>query len=128
MYDLIRTLLAAELTELRVELLLKLARDAGQQLRTVDPAALKDIIQIVHTKLPADPKTMSSRTRFMVETLTNLKNNKLKKVAGGGASGSAGSEAVERMKKFLSGLSKRKHGTFAMASHCRVASDVIYVQ
>ena len=109
-YDLIRGLLASELTELRVELLLKLARDAGAQLRAVDPAALKDIIQIVHTKLPADPKAMGSRTRFMVETLTNLKNNKLKKTPGGGAAGSAGSEAVERMKKFLGGLNKKKHG------------------
>ncbi|GJE88610.1 MIF4G and MA3 domain-containing protein [Phanerochaete sordida] len=109
MYDLIRTLLGGALSELRVELVLKVARDAGQQLRAVDPAALKDIITIVHAKLPADPKAMGSRTRFMVETLTNLKNNKVKKAAGGGATGAAGSEAVERMKKFLSGLTKRKH-------------------
>lgn len=108
-YDLIRGLLSGTLTELRVELLLKIARDAGQQLRTVDPGALKDIIQIVHTKVPKDPAAMSSRTRFMLETLTNLKNNKVKKVAGGGAAGSAGAEAVERMKKFLGGLSKKKH-------------------
>ena len=40
----------------------------------------------------------------MVETLTNLKNNKLKKNAG-----SATTEAVERMKKFLSGLTKKRH-------------------
>lgn len=111
-YDLIRTLLLGQLTELRVELVLKIARDAGQQLRAVDPAALKDIITIVHTKLPVDPKAMGSRTRFMVETLTNLKNNKAKKAPGGGAAGSAGSEAVERMKKFLSGLIKKKHGEF----------------
>ncbi|KIP05858.1 hypothetical protein PHLGIDRAFT_107708 [Phlebiopsis gigantea 11061_1 CR5-6] len=108
-YDLIRMLLKGELTELRVELLLKIARDAGPQLRSVDPTALKDIIQIVHTKLPKDSSAMSSRTRFMVETLTNLKNNKLKKAAGGGAAGSAGLDAVERMKKFLSGLTKKKH-------------------
>ena len=49
---------------------------------------------------------MSSRTRFMVETLSNLKNNKIKKAAGQ----TAGTEAVERMKKFLSGLSKKRHG------------------
>lgn len=48
----------------------------------------------------------SSRTRFMVETLTNLKNNKLKKNPAGGQ----GADAVERMKKFLSGLSKKRHG------------------
>lgn len=115
MYDLIRILLSEQLNELRVELILKIARDAGQQLRSVDPMALKDIIQIVHTKLPSDPKAMSSRTRFMVETLTNLKNNKVKKVAVG-AAGSAGSEAVERVKKFLSGLNKKKHGTYRVVS------------
>ena len=43
----------------------------------------------------------------MVETLTNLKNNKVKKTAAGQL---AGSEAVERMKKWLSGLTKKRHG------------------
>ena len=43
----------------------------------------------------------------MVETLSNLKNNKIKKAAGQ----TAGNEAVERMKKFLSGLSKKRHGS-----------------
>ena len=49
----------------------------------------------------------SSRTRFMVETLSNLKNNKARKDSGGGGGG----DAVERMKKFLSGLSKKRQGT-----------------
>ena len=44
----------------------------------------------------------------MVETLTNLKNNKVKKPANGGG---AGAETVDRLKKFLSGLSKKRHGT-----------------
>lgn len=48
----------------------------------------------------------SSRTRFMIETLANLKNNKLKR----NATQNQGGEAVERMKKFLSGLTKKKHG------------------
>lgn len=51
---------------------------------------------------------MSSRTRFMVETLTTLKNNRARKDASG-ANGNAGIEAVERMKKFLNGLSKNRH-------------------
>ena len=80
--------------------------DSGQQLRQDDPTALKSIIQIVHEKLPQDTKGLSSRTRFMVETLSNLKNNKIKKAAGQ----MAGGEAVERMKKFLSGLTKKRHG------------------
>ncbi|KAI0775209.1 ARM repeat-containing protein [Trametes elegans] len=105
MYDVIRTLLDGDLTEFKVELLLKVARNSGQQLRQDDPTALKSIIQIVHSKLPPDTHSLSSRTRFMVETLSNLKNNKVKKAAGQ----TAGNEAVERMKKFLSGLSKKRH-------------------
>lgn len=49
----------------------------------------------------------SSRTRFMIETLTNLKNNKLKR----NTTQNQGGEAVERMKKFLTGLTKKRHGT-----------------
>jgi nucleolar MIF4G domain-containing protein 1 len=65
-YDIIRNLLSAELTEFVVELLLKLLRsmyqylefiaateslrDSGQQLRKDDPSALKDIVQIVQSK------------------------------------------------------------------------------
>jgi nucleolar MIF4G domain-containing protein 1 len=50
-YDVIRSLLGNGISEFVVELLLKLVRNAGQQLRTDDPTALKDIIQIVHDKL-----------------------------------------------------------------------------
>ncbi|KAI0091308.1 hypothetical protein BDY19DRAFT_991875 [Irpex rosettiformis] len=104
-YDLIRGLLDGDLSEFKVELLLKIVRNSGQQLRTDDPLALKDIVQIVHSKVPTDQHAMSSRTRFMVETLTNLKNNKLKK----NNASDQGADVVERMKKFLSGLSKKRH-------------------
>ncbi|KAI0926110.1 hypothetical protein AcV5_008659 [Taiwanofungus camphoratus] len=104
-HDIIRGLLEGDLTEFKVELLLKITKNSGPQLRQDDPTALKSIIQIVHNKLPAQANAMSSRTRFMVETLTNLKNNKIKRNAGQ----TAGNEAVERMKKFLSGLSKKRH-------------------
>lgn len=42
----------------------------------------------------------------MLETLNNLKNNKTKRL---GAQNQGG-DAVERMKKFLTGLSKKRHG------------------
>ena len=42
----------------------------------------------------------------MIETLISLKNNKSKR----NATQSPGGAAVERMKKFLSGLSKTRHG------------------
>lgn len=43
----------------------------------------------------------------MVETLTNLKNNKTKKDAN-----IVAGDAVERMKKLLSGLGKKRQGVF----------------
>jgi hypothetical protein len=46
----------------------------------------------------------------MIETLNNLTNNKIKKTA---AAQHQGGDAVERMKKFLSSLGKKKHGAFA---------------
>lgn len=46
----------------------------------------------------------------MIETLSNLKNNKVKKAIGGGANGTGAQEAVERLKKFLSGMNKKRHG------------------
>ncbi|TFY60458.1 hypothetical protein EVJ58_g5148 [Rhodofomes roseus] len=104
-YDLIRGLLDGDLTEFAIELLLKITRNSGHQLRQDDPTALKSIIQSVHSKLPSQANAMSSRARFMIETLTNLKNNKVKK----NAASAAGEETVERLKKFLSGLSKKRH-------------------
>ncbi|KAJ7903418.1 hypothetical protein B0H14DRAFT_3079584 [Mycena olivaceomarginata] len=104
-FDIIRGLLDTDLSEFSVELLLKVVRNSGQQLRHDDPSALKDIIQTVQSKISDQDEALGSRTRFMVETLTNLKNNKLKR----NTTLNQGGEAVERMKKFLSGLSKSRH-------------------
>jgi hypothetical protein len=57
----------------------------------------------------------------MIETLTNLKNNKLKR----NTSQNQGGEAVERMKKFLSGIGKKRHGTHPPFSTCCVAQYLI---
>ncbi|KAL5503947.1 SGD1 [Sanghuangporus vaninii] len=104
-YDIIRLILEGDLSELDVELILKIARGSGAQLRQDDPSALKDIIQIVQTKL-GDQRNSSSRTRFMTETLINIKNNKLKK-ATAGAQG--GNETKERISKFVAGIGKKYH-------------------
>ena len=42
----------------------------------------------------------------MIETLASLKNNTKRNLTQ-----NQGVEAVERMKKFLSGLAKKRHGT-----------------
>lgn len=87
----------------------------GVRLRQDDPTALKEIVQLVQTKVAGqDRSAQSSRTRFMLETLTNLKNNKLglvdpkRKV--GQANGQMLAEAVERMKKFVNGIGKKRTG------------------
>lgn len=67
----------------------------------------------------------SSRTQFMVETLTNLKNNKLKR----NTTQNQGGAAVERMKKFLTGLTKSRHGKLPIFFHyipfCLRASTLV---
>jgi hypothetical protein len=42
----------------------------------------------------------------MIETLINLKNNKLKR----NQAQNQGAESVERLKKFLAGQAKKRHG------------------
>ncbi|KAF9525634.1 hypothetical protein CPB83DRAFT_859086 [Crepidotus variabilis] len=105
LFDVVRALLNGNLYEFKVELLLKLLRNSGQQLRQDDPSALKDIITIVQEKVSQQKGPLSSRTSFMIETLTNLKNNKLKR----NTTQNQGGVAVERMKKFLGNLSKTRH-------------------
>lgn len=47
----------------------------------------------------------------MVETLVNLKNNKLKDTKRATGTGqNVAAEAIERMKKYLSGINKKRHG------------------
>ncbi|CDZ96845.1 Protein involved in high osmolarity signaling pathway [Phaffia rhodozyma] len=106
MYDLVRRFLDSGLDrEQGVEGLLKIVRNAGPQLRQDDPTALKDIIMIVQQKVAGiNPDDLNSRTKYMLETLTNLKNNRVKAAPGGEAS----AEATQRMKKFLNGLAKKK--------------------
>ncbi|GAA5850703.1 hypothetical protein JCM9279_006398 [Rhodotorula babjevae] len=114
-YDLVRDLVgrgaAGEgMGELEVELLSRIVKRSGQQLRSDDPSALKDIVSLVKHKMAGvDPSSMNSRTRFMVEQLTNLKNNKFKATAAGASSGADG--AVDHrtpVRKYLSSLNRSR--------------------
>ena len=51
------------------------------------------------------PRTYSSRTRFMIETLTNLRNNKMKPATGVAA------DAEANLKRFITNLAKKSSGT-----------------
>lgn len=103
-YDHIRLCLG-DLSETNIELLLKIIRSAGQQLRQDDPSSLKDIVIQIHNAIDkAGEETLSVRAKFMVETINNLKNNRMKT---GAAASTITSEHTIRMKKTLGSLNTR---------------------
>lgn len=105
------------------EIKLILVLVSGKQLRQDDPLALKDIVQMAteqtsnRTELLRYVLSMigrpypmlilkqqtSSRARFLMESLTNLKNNKIKKAD------TSTADTIERMKKLGQNLSKRNY-------------------
>lgn len=104
MFDYIRLLLGT-LSELNAELLLKIIRTSGPQLRQDDPSALKDIVALLRPSIAsAGEKNISVRMKFMIETINDLKNNKMK---AGSAASAVTSEHTVRMKKILGTLNTR---------------------
>ncbi|KAK4452074.1 hypothetical protein QBC34DRAFT_447132 [Podospora aff. communis PSN243] len=104
-FDYIRMLLE-DLSELTAELLLRIVRMSGPALRQDDPMALKDIVTLIRpavTKI--GEQNLSVRTKFMIDTIQDLKNNKKK--TGVGASVIV-SEHSTRMKKTLGSLNSKK--------------------
>ncbi|KAL9603707.1 MAG: hypothetical protein Q9219_001026 [cf. Caloplaca sp. 3 TL-2023] len=104
MYDYIK-LFIKDFSEDTAELLLKCVRISGPQLRHDDPTALKEIVLLVQTAVSVvGEDRMSVRTKFMVETINNLKNNRIK-------TGIAGSEVISehviRTKKTIGSLNTR---------------------
>jgi nucleolar MIF4G domain-containing protein 1 len=104
MFDYIRIFLEG-LSESNTELLLRMIRTSGTQLRSEDPSALKDIVLLLQRSVAAvGEDKLSVRTKFMIETINNLKNNRVK--TGVNAS-QVSSEHTTRMKKTLGTLSAR---------------------
>ncbi|CAO0803354.1 unnamed protein product [Mucor circinelloides] len=120
-YDLVRMLIE-HLDENSVELLLRIVRTAGPQMRSDDPTSLKHIIdEIQKETAKRDPATISTRHKFMLETIANVKNNKVKNNQTAGGHGDK--EMVSKMKKFLNGLSKKR--TVRSTEALRVSLDDI---
>ncbi|PBP19701.1 glycerol defect protein 1 suppressor [Diplocarpon rosae] len=94
------------LSELNAELLLKIIRASGPQLRQDDPSALKGIIAMLRPAIEGagGETNISVRTKFMIETINDLKNNRMKT---GGAASAITSEHTIRMKKILGSLNTR---------------------
>ncbi|KAI8909537.1 armadillo-type protein [Gorgonomyces haynaldii] len=96
MYDMIR-LVCQDLNEVNVEILLKLLRIAGPQLRSDDPTSLKDIILLVQSNMDQQPTSL--RLKFMLETVMDLKNNKSKKQP---------NSQMDLLKKAIQAVTKRR--------------------
>lgn len=97
---------ARPMTEVDVELLLRIVKTSGSQLRHDDPTSLKTIVQLAQqsSALTESKHMMSSRSRFMLEALEELKNNKVKASANQGLD----QQSINRMKKYLAGLSRKR--------------------
>lgn len=98
-FDMIRELLD-DLNEKNAEILLKIIRTCGNQVRSEDPLALKEIVVLV-SKISQAHKS-STRMEFLLESITSLKNNKLK------VHNESTHELIIRLKKFLGGFAGRK--------------------
>lgn len=94
-----------ELSDINTELLLRIVRAAGPQLRQDDPTALKDIVVLLQKSVAkVGQNNLSVRTKFMIETINDLKNNRMKT---GLAASAMSREHTTRMKKQLGTLSTR---------------------
>ncbi|KAI9658122.1 MAG: suppressor of glycerol defect [Trizodia sp. TS-e1964] len=94
-----------EISENNTELLLKIIKNSGPQLRQDDPSALKDIVLLLQKAISrVGESTISVRTKFMIETINNLKNNRVKTAA---VASAISSEHILRMKKILGSLNTR---------------------
>ncbi|KAK2782571.1 suppressor of glycerol defect [Emmonsiellopsis sp. PD_33] len=103
-FDYIRLFLK-EINELNTELLLKIIKNSGPQLRQDDPSSLKDIILLIQPAVAqVGEAALSVRTKFMIETMTDLKNNRMKT---GAVASAISSEHITRMKKILGSLNTR---------------------
>lgn len=95
-YDIIKVLLK-EFNESNAEILLRLIRNCGNQIRTDDPTALKEIILLMN-EVSSSMKQINPRTQFLIETINSLKNNKLK------VANESTHDLSLRLKKFLGTL------------------------
>lgn len=105
LYDYIRLLLTS-FSESNAELLLKVLRNAGPQIRQDDPSSLKDVITLLSSAVAEKgEQNLSARTKFMIETMHSLRNNKMKT---GHAASAITSAHTIRMKKILGSLNQSR--------------------
>lgn len=99
---------AGEFAELKIELLECLINHCGVSIRSDDPISLKNVIQTLHKNLGhllksansdvANNLYENSRLRFMFEALTDLKNNKSRRIQ------TANAEVVKKLRKWIGSI------------------------
>lgn len=104
-YDFMRIFLS-RLSERDTELLLRIVKSCGPQLRHEDPTSLKDVVQELNRQVARIGATnLSVRTKFMVETIGDLKNNRMKT---GQGTASIAAEHLTRIKRTLGELAAQQ--------------------
>ncbi|EPZ35014.1 hypothetical protein ROZALSC1DRAFT_29466 [Rozella allomycis CSF55] len=74
----ILNLIQSRLQESDMELILKILKLCGFQLRSEDPSGLKSFIQNIQEKFKSIPQ--STRAKFLMESINDIKNNKKKRI------------------------------------------------
>ena len=95
-----------EFVELKVELLECLINHCGVSIRGDDPMSLKTVVNTLSKRLASMPSLLeetegdagSSRLRFMFEALTDLKNNKSRRIQ------TTNAEVVKKLRKWLGAM------------------------
>ncbi|CDW97793.1 hypothetical protein, partial [Sporisorium scitamineum] len=94
--------------EVDIELLLKTIRSCGHQLRTDDSTSLKSIIALTQSRVSSNTST-STRTKFMLERMSDLQKTKTKAVGNDASNpNSPAGQLLTRMKKYLGGMGKKR--------------------
>lgn len=112
-YDLIKLFLgqgrradaASEVTEADVEVLLKIIKTCGSQLRQDDVTALKQVVELASERA-AKSSSSSSRVRFMLETMETIKSSKGKRQNASQESPIA--QIISNMRRYLTGVEKKR--------------------
>lgn len=107
-YDIVR-LLISNLNERNADLLLRLVQNSGNQMRSESPSSLKQIIALLNEKYTSLPSSSrNTRVQFLVETISSLKNNKLKIL------NEANYQQIVRLRKVLSAIGGKSGGNDAI--------------
>lgn len=101
-YDVIKMLING-LNEVNAELLIRIVTNSGNQMRSDDPTSLKEIVLLMNDKTSSmKGEEINPRTRFLIDTIKMLKNNKLK------VNNEASHQLAVRLKKFLATVNNNK--------------------